>query len=1517
MIQNYLFLTGRFRMSLPDINFGRIRPYDGSRHAGFEELCSQLASLETQSGAGFYRKGRGADAGVECYQQKPDGSEVGWQAKYVFEWEGLGSQLDDSIRTALDKHPSLTEYIVCIPFDLPDARMEKRKSAREKWEDWFKKWLKKAADEKREITITLWGKSEIVGRLVNDKAVYGGRVLYWFGVDAFTPEWFVEQFEKTKAALGARYTPESNVELPIRQNFLAFARDKDLQKQLDDWFIRVTEKGSSAVNDTKRVDSSGSSPHFEKLAEAIKELSALLGQESVGPEKKYPLDSWISAVKRCMTISREALTWVYSHPASKPETHDDPVQRARNSLYQLMDTLNGISSGISSLSWQIANAEAALLQGPAGIGKSHLLADIVEFQVHAGYPALLILGSTFTDNEPWRQILSQLDRSTSEQIKHFLGSMDSAAHAVGVRALICIDALNERNGVDIWPHHLASFLKLVEPFPRIGVIVSCRSTYVPYIIPDDLAHEALYVVEHDGFAADGGKAAKVYLDKRGIVRPGAPSLVPEFNNPLFLKTCCDFLEKEGRNELPRGLRGVTSLFNFYNEAVTRALNQRMKFDRHFGIVPKAISGLAKLLADIGVGYLDLSKAIEFFESVCTSDGSREKSLLLQLESEGVLTIEPIRQEDGTLEELVRFTFERFSDHAIATRLFQEHLDNDDAMGSFQVGKPLHEFVFGDDNYQRAGIIEAMAVQLPEQTGVDILDVTENYSWPVRQAFLESLLWREQSYFTDRTLDILRELLDSDELIRLLISVSTEPENKFNARYIHKRLIPMSMPERDKFWSCFLGANGYDGPVEVLISWALNNGMEHIDEDRTYLVATMLTWFFTTSNRLVRDKATKALACILSCRLSLAARLLNDFESVNDVYVLERLLAACYGAVLQGSTPGLADLSQSVFDVIFADGEPPVDVLLRDHAQGIIEYAKWHVALPDGIDVSVARPPYNSQWPIGHVSDEEIEAYTQEYERGTFSDAIVSSVINDGDFARYQINYAVTKWNPAAIGIKSRPTDRQISASWLDGFIADAMIDQKSALTEYIDAAKSAKGIARYAKSPENERVATAETALMTVLSSEQWEGFRVRAKDYIRNQMFEGWGRDMPATFNVMWCRRWICKRAHELGWTAELFGEFEKIHCGGYDRNNHELERIGKKYQWIAFRELLARMADNLAFNGDSWEKEDVPLYRGAAQIGQRDIDPSLLITGTHYDGWAEWGKTWWVPFEVHFRSQSPHERLSWLESESDIINDDLLIDLQNPKTGRKWLALSGFARWSGHGIYKGKKEYQRETWSRLSCVVVHRSDLSSLIGSLKGRILTDPHLLPTLEFWSHDYYLGEFPWHPNMKGIGQWISPEDRWQSSPVPTRATIATYSCEKSGYDYSLDKTVSVEIPAPWLAETMGLRLASGHSPIYIDSSDKKIFFDPSVVEAGPSAALVDRDAFLQMLDQEDLAAIWVVAGEKSAYGGSDSGMGFGGRLLHTAVYTLDSDGFTRNYYSEMNPPSDEQLEQFLREESDDE
>ena len=68
---------------MASVNWNNIRPLNGSQNAGFEELCAQLARLETPRDAKFTRTGN-PDAGVEGYCVLPSGDEWCWQAKYFF-----------------------------------------------------------------------------------------------------------------------------------------------------------------------------------------------------------------------------------------------------------------------------------------------------------------------------------------------------------------------------------------------------------------------------------------------------------------------------------------------------------------------------------------------------------------------------------------------------------------------------------------------------------------------------------------------------------------------------------------------------------------------------------------------------------------------------------------------------------------------------------------------------------------------------------------------------------------------------------------------------------------------------------------------------------------------------------------------------------------------------------------------------------------------------------------------------------------------------------------------------------------------------------------------------------------------------------------------------------------------------------------------------------------------------------------------------------------------------------------
>ncbi|MBN8646602.1 MAG: hypothetical protein J0L55_01510 [Caulobacterales bacterium] len=304
-------------MSLPDINFHLIRPHNGNRHAGFEELVAQLASLDALSKChSFVRKGQGGDAGVECYSADISGNERGWQAKYLFSWdENLKTQLDDSISAALKKHPNLTEYIVCLPFDLPDGRKSNQQSARNKWKAWKSYWEAKAKGGGRSLTCTLWDSNTFTSQLSNDKPTYVGKLIYWFDQASFSQDWFKGQFEKSKASLGSRYTPEHNVELPIKQSFLSFVRDPVLQDRLDRWKLLLLAKQSVPGSIERAAIDGGNVPHAARVKMSLSDVVTKFRDVHLVSPIKLPLGDWEIALNHCHNECRDAAAWTYNLPS--------------------------------------------------------------------------------------------------------------------------------------------------------------------------------------------------------------------------------------------------------------------------------------------------------------------------------------------------------------------------------------------------------------------------------------------------------------------------------------------------------------------------------------------------------------------------------------------------------------------------------------------------------------------------------------------------------------------------------------------------------------------------------------------------------------------------------------------------------------------------------------------------------------------------------------------------------------------------------------------------------------------------------------------------------------------------------------------------------------------------------------------------------------------------------------------------------------------------------------------------
>jgi hypothetical protein len=381
-----------------------------------------------------------------------------------------------------------------------------------------------------------------------------------------------------------------------------------------------------------------------------------------------------------------------------------------------------------------------------------------------------------------------------------------------------------------------------------------------------------------------------------------------------------------------------------------------------------------------------------------------------------------------------------------------------------------------------------------------------------------------------------------------------------------------------------------------------------------------------------------------------------------------------------------------------------------------------------------------------------------------------------------------------------------------------------------------------------------------------------------------------------------VCKRAHDLGWYPPLHGAFDATVRG--DRYSHKVERIGKKYQWIALYELCARMVDNLqpARGGDA--ANDVARLR--------NIDPSLLVTQTEDDGWERFEESsFWVPTGPTLSAVTVDQALNWLSTNQDVPDGIDNIDVTDPDDGRQWLVLRGFESWRG-----GSAVVEREAWRRIGCCVVTQAHFAQALTLVEQEHLQGDEDVPSARSGGYHAYVGEHPWSWRASDAGVDVDDEwiEHWRPSGSATpsegfciRPTTAGYLAEASGYDASISQNINLHLPAGWLMDALGLRLTDGATIKYVDATSMVRFMDPSVAMTGRSSALIDRETFLAYLEQEKLVAIWALAGEKNVYGARPS-EGFGGRWTFTRLFHSSGRNIVAlARYETFDAPGSEQLQ----------
>ena len=1494
------------------IEWHRLRTWNGSQENAFEELCCQLAACEKFPDQSSYVRKGAPDAGVECFWKVPSGVEYAWQAKFFTnvptsqQWQ----QIDKSVKTAIQKHPSLVRYTVCLPLNRQDPRKDSEFWFQDKWAEHVEKWKKWAGNKNMSVEFEYWGESELFLRLTHSD--HSGRLYFWFNKEFLGQDWYQNALTKTLANAGARYTPKLHVNLPINQIFDGLGRTQDFFNRV----AAITGDISKKWKATDRSVLKERSPSFSHLESAMNRLVTVLrafpkqGVEFVNIEKASELcneayDATLLCTRELWELQRQveqSEKEAAEGPAEKLRSNRERINYGQHRLSILQDSLHHFQAFSISSEAVLTNKPNLLVVGDAGSGKTHLFCDVASRRIQKGLPTVVLLGGHFEDTEPWNQIIKELGLTCRNE-EEFLGALDASGQATDSRALILIDALNEGEGRTLWKKRLGGVLSTIARYPYVGIAVSVRSSYERIIIPDELGDNSLTREVHEGFSDHEYDATAQFFDHFDIQRPAVPILTPEFKNPLFLMIFCKGLNNRGHTTIPEGLDGISSVFTFFVDSINDKLSapDQVNFDVKGKYVQKAVLKVASEMAKNGRNWLVRDTARSIIESVLPRQ-EHTKSLFNGLISEGLLAEDIIYLGRGVeREDVIRFTYERFSDHHIAAFLLEKHLDIKTPASSFTSGQPLLELVKDEATaWENRGLIEAFSVQVPERIGRELVQIIPEMRTlqPIQESFLDSLLWRKSEHIGDAALKYMNDTIVQtkhfhDRLIETLLTLAPKPEHPFNANFLHKNLYEQPLAQRDAWWSVFLHRHyGSNSAVDRLIDWAWSWNGQKVTDQSLRLFSIALTWFLASSNRFLRDRATKALVRLLEHRLSVLITLLKDFRDVNDPYIQERLFAVTYGCALRSKDDfGIQGLAQLTYDQVFSKGTPPPHILLRDYGRGIIEVA-IHRDLPIKIDARKIRPPYRSQWIPPSATKEELENKyrPKDWKTDRAYGEIWTSVMGFGDFARYIIgtNYHSFDWTNQRLGSKKQLSRKDLYHMFEKSLghkakkALKAYVDSKNVLDLHLRMKKTHKPEpARSSEQELQDQVTSREQQFRKLLTKSQINTLDTIALPYLKNPQADEFA------FDLSTAQCWVFERVIQLGWTPKLFQEFDSSLQAG-SRSPDKAERIGKKYQWIAYHEFLARVADNYVYRGDTWLKKPQS-YQGPWQGSWRDIDPSFIVPIIDSDPQGD-HRCWWLPEFRDWRTDL--DEVEWLKKSDDLPRIDSLIKVQDPKDGTVWLCLDGFfSRTQPAPDDEEDFENQRRDWHIfLKSYLVKKRDIKTMYAWATKQDFMGSWMPKAQDL--HEIFLGEYAWAPSFQyrnipyyGHDGWTRGTGRTRTLPRPLLVTNDVYLGER-GYDCSLNGSARVNLPAKALLDSMKLRW-EGYPGTYVASDRQVVFRDPSLSEKGPSVLLANEHALMQFLKVQGYEILWTVFAEKNLIGGSPTSDNWKGRLEINGAYRIDS------------------------------
>lgn len=659
---------------------------------------------------------------------------------------------------------------------------------------------------------------------------------------------------------------------------------------------------------------------------------------------------------------------LYKDDSDKNKKKIDKLRDEKYELNQLLYIIDSLDLSQDSY-FKCLNSNLMILEGDAGCGKSHLLGYEAELHGNNGdCRSILLLGHKFVLREtPQKQIMSLLglDNVTFEQ---FIKYCEGLGFLYGTTTVIMIDAINECQESSIWRTYLNTLFEQVQKCSYVKIVCSIRTTYKQHFfeekIKKDIAKGVIPSIALHGFVGILEEAIPLFFNHYKIPIETSDYFNREFENPLFLKIYCETYQ-HNQSCVKFDIYALFNCLFKQEEEKIKSVNQIMCEIEYYPIIMNVIGEYFYSNNTSLIPLEELSSKLKNYEKIWFFiDGFLKSKILVSYK-----TIE------GSTN--VYLGYEKFSDYIVANHILSR-TKNKAELKKYVRKHFLQVNKYGDfRSHFTVGRFAALSAlfrlkynkELIIYVGKAITKLT-NYSYEALVSeYINAFKFRNvkainaNDYFNI----IGKKYVKTDSIlgkyIDLLISMAGI-NCELNANALTAWLNSKTLASRDRIWTCYINNNYYQGShIFYLVQFFLKNKTQDIKSSTKLLYGQLLIWFFSSSNRKLRDEASRALVNLLENDLATAYELLKIYIQVNDPYIISRLFGCIYGAILLSdrltiSKEKYTQIADFIYKEIFKKQTTYTDILLRDYALNILEYA-CYLNIPINFEISECRPPYKS------------------------------------------------------------------------------------------------------------------------------------------------------------------------------------------------------------------------------------------------------------------------------------------------------------------------------------------------------------------------------------------------------------------------------------------------------------------------------------------------------------------------------------------------------------------------------